>query len=417
MRIIFNLQIIFLLVFSGYTGAINPNTASSASTIDDNDIKTVIAGNTDFAFVLYDRLKNDPNATAPNGKLFFSPYSISTALAIAYGGARGQTRTQMATSLHFTLPDKQLYPAFGSLQKQLIQPDKSLGCQLLMANALWLQKGYPFLKEFLDLTASFDAGRYQLDFVTETEKSRQKINSWVEEQTKNKIGVMIPHNGITEETRLVITNAVYFIDRWKKPFNALETRDADFYVSAEKKVDARLMYLNDSFKYYADKTLQVVELPYKDEYLSMVIILPEKKQGLKEIERTLTVKMLNELLPKMSRKEVDVYLPKFKATWGTFSLNKNLKTLGMTDAFISGTADFSSINGEKNLFISDVFHKAFVKVNEEGTEAAASTAVGISLGATPTLSIFRADHPFFFIIRDNRSGSILFMGRIVNPAN
>jgi serpin B len=245
--------LICYLIGNGCFGAV---TAGSALTVDGNDIKTVIAGNTDFAFVLYDRLKNDPNATASNGNLFFSPYSISTALAMAYGGARGQTQKQISAALHFTLPDEQLYPAFGTLQKQLILSEKSSGCQLLMADALWLQKGYPFLKEFLDLTASFDAGRYQLDFIHEAETSRKTINSWVEEKTNTKIKDLLPPGSVDNQTVLVLTNAIYFKGEWKTKFSWWKTHKADFAVSAKDKVNIPLMHLKEKFKYYSNENLQ-----------------------------------------------------------------------------------------------------------------------------------------------------------------
>ena len=378
---------------------------------DTTSVNAVVTSNNNFAFDLYGKLKDDSK-----GNLFFSPYSISTALAIVYGGAGGNTKKQMTATLHLTLPNEQLYPAFGALQKQLIASEKSPNCQLLVANALLLQKGYLFKQDYLDLTASFNADRNQLAFVTETEKSRQTINGWIEKQTENHIRDMIPPNGITEETRLVITNAVYFIGEWKNKFDIAETKDTDFYISEQTTVVARMMHIAESFRYYEDKTLQAVELPYKDKQLSIVVILPVQKEGIKEIEKTLTAKSLSDLISKMTEKDVDVYLPRFKIAGRTISLNKTLSFLGMSDAFEPGKADFSGINGDKSLFISDVFHKSFVEVNEEGTEATTSAAVILSQTAYPTLFVFHADHPFLFMIRDNRSGSILFMGRLMNPA-
>ena len=398
-------------------GAIDPNhTASNASAADSNNIKTTVAGNTDFAFALYGRLKDDPKATTPKGNLFFSPYSISTALAMTYGGARGETQKQMATALHFTLPRQNLYSAFGALQKQLVQRDKSRGYQLLVANALWGQKGEPFLKEFLHLTRYYyGAGLSQLDFVNETEQSRRTINLWVEEKTNNKIKDLIPPGGVDEQTALVLTNAIYFKGDWKTKFSRWKTRRADFAVSAKDKVKVPLMHLKEDFKYYEDEKLQALELPYKGDEISMLAILPSDIEGIGGIENTLTVESLNCLLSKMWTTKVDVYFPKFKIVWGTFSLNKSLIDLGMPDAFDFEKADFSGMNGSRDLWISDVFHKAFIEVNEEGTEAAAATGV-VMTKAIHIEPVFRADHPFIFIIKDNRSGSILFMGRVMNPA-
>jgi serpin B len=391
-------------------GAVDPN---------GKDIKEAVAGNANFAFDLYGKLRNDPNATTPrgepNGNLFFSPYSISTALAIVYAGARGNTEKQMAETLHFTLSNQRLHPAFGTLQKQLIKDDKSRGYQLLLANALWGQKGEPVLQEFLDLNKNYyDAGLTLLNFVNETEKSRQIINSWIDEKTKEKIKELIPPKGVDEYTVLVLTNAIYFKGEWKIKFEKEDTEPADFSISANDKVKVDMMHLKEDFKYYEDEKMQVIELPYKGDELSMLVFLPEETKGLKEIEDTLTAKSLNSLLSKMKTTEVDVYFPKFKIVWGTFSLNNALITLGMPDAFDFEKADFTGIKVKRDLRISNVFHKAFIEVNEEGTEAAAGTAVVI-VKSIELPVVFCADHPFIFIIKDNRSGSILFMGRVMNP--
>ncbi len=387
-------------------GAVDPNHAT-----DGNDIKEAVSSNIDFAFALYDKLKNNN----PNGNLFFSPYSISTALAMTYGGARGNTEKQMATALHFTLPNQRLHPAFGALQKQLIQDDKSHGYQLFLANALWGQKGEPVLKEFLDLNKSYyGTGFTLLDFVNETEKSRQIINSWVEKKTKDKIKDLIPPRGVDEWTAMVLTNAIYFKGDWKIKFEKKDTERGPFAVSAKDKVEIDMMHIEEKFKYYSDEKLRALELPYKGNELSMLVLLPEEIEGLKKIEDLLTSKSVDELCSKMRSEKVDVYLPKFKITWGTFSLNKALVALGIFDALDKRKADFSGINGKKNLCISDVFHQAFIEVNEEGTEAA-GTAVVLTRGS-PILPVFCADHPFMFIIKDNRTGSILFMGRVMNPA-
>ena len=390
--------------------------AGTNRTANEKDIKEAVVGNTDFAFDLYGKLRNDPNVTKPKGNLFFSPYSISTALAMTYAGARGNTEKQMATALHFTLPGKRLHSTFGTLQKQLVQDDKSRGYQLLLANALWGQKGEPPLKEFLDLTKYYyGAGFSQLDFATETEKSRQIINSWVEEKTKDKIKDLIPPGGIETATELVLTNAIYFKGDWKTKFEKKGTEPADFSISDKDKVKVPLMHLKEQFKYYEDEKLQIVELPYKADELSMVVILPREMEGIKEMEDTLTAESLGVLLSKMKTMKIDVYFPRFKMSWGTFPLNKALIALGMRDAFDWEKADFSGINGIGDLWISNVFHKAFIEVNEEGTEAAAATAVVMAKADILHIE-FRADHPFIFIIKDNHSGSILFMGRGMNPA-
>ena len=413
-KIIFSLFLVCCVTVVNCLGAIDRNYAANV-----NDTKTVTGGNTDFAFALYDKLKDDPNITAPkgepNGNLFFSPYSISTALAMTYAGARGNTEKQMAAAMHFTLPQQYLHPAFGALQKQLIPDEKSQGSQLLLANALWCQKGEPFLKDFLDLTQNYYGGDLnQLDFVNETEKSRQIINSWVEEKTKDKIKDLIPRDGVDQDTVLVLTNAIYFKGDWKIKFEKNNTKREDFAISTKDKVMADIMHLKEDFKYYEDANLQAIELPYKGDEISMLVLLPKETEGLKEIENTLTAKSFNVLLPNMRTAKVDVYFPKLKIVWGTFSLNKVLIKLGMRDAFDREKADFSGIKVKKDIWIENIFHKAFIEVNEEGTEATAGTAVVIEKSIELPV-VFCADHPFVFIIKDNRSGSILFMGRVMNP--
>jgi serpin B len=397
-------------------GAVDSNSTGKAFIAAGYDIKEAVAGNTEFAFDLYGKLRNDPNVTKPNGNLFFSPYSLSTALAMTYAGARGETEKQMAKALHFTLPGLRLHPAFGTLQKQTVQDEKSRGYELLVANALWGQKDEPVLKDFLDLTKDYyGAGFTLLDFVRETEKSRQIINSWVEEKTKEKIKELIPPRGVDTATSLVLTNAIYFKGEWKAKFKKQYTTREDFNVSARDKVEIDMMLIEEKFKGYEDEKLQIVELPYKGDDLSMVVLLPRETEGITELEKTLTAESLNTLLSKMRMGQIEVYLPKFRIVWGTFSLNDALIALGMRDAFdrVEKIADFSGIDGAGKIWISDVFHKAFIEVNEEGTEAAAGTAVVITKSL---YMFFRADHPFIFIIKDDRTGSILFMGRVMNPA-
>ncbi len=221
---------------------------------------------------------------------------------------------------------------------------------------------------------------------------------------------------MTPDTALVLTNAIYFKGEWKTKFRWWKTRRKDFYVSAKDKVKVRLMHLKANFKYYTDKKLQVLELPYKSDELSMLVLLPREIEGIKEVEGTLTTENINALISKMHQCKVDVYFPKFIMTWVTV-LNNTLTEMGMLDAFVPGKADFSGINGVGGIWISNVFHKAWIEVNEKGTEAAAATAVGMTRGSAGSSAVFRADHPFIFIIKDNRSGSILFMGRVMNPAD
>lgn len=366
--------------------------------------ESIVKGNNIFAFELYAKLKDK------KGNLFFSPFSISTALAMTYAGARGNTEKQMAEVLHFELNQKFLHPAFKELINQL---NKSQSYQLNIANALWGQKNCGFLKDFLTLVkTNYGAGLIEVDFIKNTESARKTINAWVEKQTENKIKNLIKQGVLTDLTRLVLTNAIYFKGNWASQFDKKKTKEAPFYVKTDKTVQVQMMYQEGDFKFLRTSKFKLIELPYIDNELSMVIILPNEIDGLSEVENSLTLNNLNRWLMKLREQEVHVYLPKFKTT-SEFRLKKVLSSMGMPDAFSGNLADFSGMTGKKGLFISAVIHKAFVEVNEEGTEAAAATAVAMECESR--LSIFRADRPFIFLIRDIWSGSILFLGRIVNP--
>ena len=400
-----------------------PVSAGARARVDDvnSAISTVTAGNNEFALELYAQLREDPAALAQDGNVFFSPYSISTALAMTYAGAGGETAKQMAEVLCFSLSPEKLHGAFGRLEKQLNAAGKKDDYQLHVANALWGQKDYEFLGEFLKVTKdNYGAGLKEVDFKREAEKARVRINRWVEKQTKDKIKDLIPKGVLGPLTRLVLTNAIYFKGDWKSKFEEKDTKDMPFHVTKEKTKQVPMMYQKGDFKYAANDDVRVLELPYKGDDLSMIVLLPKEFDGLKQLEQSLTGENLNKWLKQLNEQheqEVYVYLPKFKVTWGVYDLKKVLMKIGMKDAFSLPPADFSAMTGVKDLFISYILHKAFVEVNEEGTEAAAATAVVMErLSARPSL-IFQADHPFVFMIRDNRSGSILFMGRIVNPAS
>ena len=379
------------------------------------ELKAAAQGNNAFGLELYAKLKGDENVERQDGNLFFSPYSISTALAMTYAGARGETEKQMAETLHFSLGQERLHAALGALEDRLNAGGKRRTYQLAVANALWGQKGYGFREEFLTLVKdSYGAGLRQVDFAGETEKTRSTINKWVQKQTKDKIKDLIRPGVLDALTRLVLTNAIYFKGDWASKFKEENTRDAPFYVSKKQTQEVPMMYQKGRFNYVEEEEVLILELPYKGEDLSMVVLLPKKVDGLAELEESLTAKQLEEWLGKLHRCEVAVYVPKFKMT-SEFSLAKMLAGMGMGDAFSLPPADFSGMTGKKDLFISHVLHKAFVEVNEEGTEAAAATAVVMELEAAMPVPVFRADHPFVFIIRDNRTGGILFMGRVMNP--
>ena len=385
----------------------------------------VVRGNNTFALELYAKLKET------NGNVFFSPYSISTALAMTYAGARGQTATQMADILRFpvgtkraakttttsTLDQQEFASVFGKLVTDLNTRGESGAYELSVANALWGQKGYGFLPAFLELVATHYGGRLnEVDFVGATETARQTINIWVEKQTNDKIKNLIPKGLLDSMTRLVLTNAIYFKGNWARQFKEDRTKEAPFTLADGKKVDVAMMNQTAKFGYMETDTLQGLELPYVDNELSMIVLLPKKHDGLGKLEQSLTPERLSQWQNKLFKREVVVSIPKFKLT-SQFSLAAVLKAMGMTDAF-SSSANFSGMNGKRNLAISAVIHKAYVDVNEEGTEAAAATAVTMkltSMGPGSRPPVFRADHPFLFLIRDNQSGGILFLGRVMNP--
>jgi serpin B len=384
------------------------------------DQQIVVEANNKFALELYAKLQ------ARQGNLFFSPYSISTALAMAYAGARGQTEEQMAKTLHFpttvrrdgseVVPFRErFHPAFAAIIKDLNARGQKGAYELTVANALWGQKGYGFLKEFLDtIKAHYDGQFNEVDFVTATETARKTINAWVEKETKNKIKNLIPPGALNSLTRLVLTNAIYFKGNWARQFKKDRTNNAPFTLTNDDKVNVPMMNQTAEFKYMEAEDFQALELPYVDNELSMIILLPKEFDGLSKFEKKLTPENVSNWLARLRKRKVIVSIPKFKMT-SQFGLAGVLKSMGMRDAF-SQQADFSGMNGKKDLFISAVIHKAYVDVNEEGTEAAAATGIVVGITSVqPQPPVFRADHPFLFLIRDNNSGSILFIGRMMNP--
>jgi serpin B len=402
-----------------------PNSPSLGSDVSSPDTQEVVIGNTAFAMNLYAKLRT------ANGNLFFSPYSISTALAMTYAGARSETAQQMATVLNFTVPQERLHPAFAALKAKLDAVQKKGKVQLSVANSLWPQKGYPFLSEYLGLLKQdYDTSVTPLDYAENAEGARKTINNWVEGKTNHKITDLIQPGMLDSKTRLVLANAIYFKGGWVRRFDPKLTAKQPFHVAVGKDVTCRLMTHQGKFAYAETPELQMLELPYVENDLSMVLFLPRNPDGLGALENDLSAGKLTEwtriLLHREERhlpedlwlQTVKVYLPKFKLT-GEFSLADALKNMGMIEAF--GNADFSGMDGHTNLYISAVLHKAFVDVGEEGTEAAAATAVVIyatGFGVKPIelpIPVFRADHPFIFLIVDKHTGSILFMGRVIDP--
>jgi serine protease inhibitor len=378
-----------------------------------DDVLAVAKGGNEFATELYARLRSDKPTN-----LFFSPYSISTALAMTYAGAEGETKDQMAKVLHFPLPEAKLNPAFATLRKLLNDSEETPGFQLRIANRLWGQKGFHFMPEFLQVTkADYGAKLGLLDF-KQAEAARETINSWIEEQTNDKIQNLIGPGVLDASTRLVLTNAIYFKARWMHEFSKDATTDAPFHVSVSQQIAVPTMHQTHRLRYSQSNGVQLLELPYgENSSLSMLILLPKAIDGLGDLEKRLTSENLQKWSAGLQTRLVKVDLPKFKTT-SQFSLGGVLESMGMSLAF-SDKADFSGMSTEERLFISAVIHKAFVDVNEEGTEAAAATASAAgekAMRPRPEEPVeFRADHPFVFLIRDNRTQSILFLGRMVNP--
>lgn len=401
---------------------------AAESSVEINRNPVVVEPNNAFAAGLYSKL------AGTEGNLFFSPNSIETALVMTAAGARGNTLDQMAAVLGFPrradLDWTGIHKAFGVFLKDLNAEKGADGkprpFQLSVANALWGQKGYAFLPDYLKLVKdNYGAGLSELDFQADTEGSRKTINTWVEKETRDKIKDLIKQGVLGRDTRLVLTNAIYFKGKWTDPFEKVDTREEPFHLGGGKDTKAPLMNREGDYGYFEEEMFQGLKLPYAGNELSMVILLPRKAtyvfegqtiNALADLEKEVTAANLNAWMGKFRMQKVIVSVPKFKMTC-EFGLAGVLADMGMKDAF-GGTADFSGMTGKKDLFISAVVHKAFVDVNEEGTEAAAAT--GVIMTALAAIEpnppkVFRADHPFLFLIRHEASGAVLFMGRVVDP--
>jgi serpin B len=372
-------------------------------------VRGVAEANNRFALDLYSRLR-----TGRGDNLFFSPASLSIALAMTYAGAKGETAEQMTQVLHFRLPQEKLHPAFRDLRRYWAVKAKDRGFQLSVANQLWGQQDYHFLPGFLAITReNYGAEMARVDFVRQKEEACQRINAWVEEQTHGKIRDIIAPGVIDSMTQLVLTNAIYFKGEWAESFRKAATQHAPFHISARQQVEVPLMHQSHRFRYGDRDGVKVLELTYGKGDLAMLILLPDTIDGLSALESKLTTENLSRWLASSGSRMVEVSLPRFKMT-AEFRFKDVLSAMGMSRAFTHGEADFSGMS-TGSLFISEVIHKASAEVNEEGTEAAAATGVIMTSIKAIVPAEFRADHPFVFLIRDNRTGSILFLGRLVNP--
>jgi serpin B len=373
----------------------------------------VIEANNKFAFNLFHQVQG-----GTLGNQFYSPFSISTALAMVYAGARNETALQMSQTLNFPLNDK-----FHSDYKHLLGRlhDGTDGkIKLNIANGLWAQKDFKFLDTYFDLVKSNYASELKnVDFKdnTERETTRNDINTWVEKNTNNKIRNILSQGDLNTLTRLVLVNAIYFYGDWAKPFEKELTKTKDFTLIDGTKDTVPFMKQGGRYNYFEDSKIQAIEIPYKDNKASMVIFLPNTTDGIAELGKSLDYKYYQEVIESLQTTDVSLSLPKFKMDF-RFELGGTLSQMGMPLAFSQTGADFSGMTGSRDLFISKVIHQAFVNVDEKGTEAAAATVVTMSLMSAPQHiepKIFKADHPFIFLIRDDTTGSILFMGTIMKP--
>ncbi len=353
---------------------------------------------------------------ASEGNLFFSPWSLSSALSMTYEGARGQTAEEMHTVLHLSGNESERRQSFSLLDQRINANDS--GYILSTANALWVDEDYSLTAEYRDLVEeTYHARSTNLNFQEESETARAVINSWVEERTQGKIIDLIPAGYIHSLTRLVLTNAIFFKGTWKSEFDRELTENEDFFTTEGQPVAVPMMRKigeESGFLYQERGDLQVLQMPYQGENISLLILLP-KKRDLVSLERSISAERLAQWRDGLQERQVDVYIPRFKFS-AKYFLNENLASMGMPTVF-SETADLSGLSARKGVFISDVIHQAYIDVNEEGTLAAAATAVCVAESAVPEekIPVFRADHPFIFMITDDQTGLILFMGRFSDP--
>ncbi len=417
MKILSNLSVatVILMTTASSCSAQENLSVPEAQSVPDTDVvQALVLGNNEFALDLYEKVCDQQGSD----NIFFSPYSISSALGMTYVGARGQTATEMAGVLHFTLPVEATNRAFHSLTEILSSGDLSSSesgdsFTLSISNGLWVQNGFNLLDEYVsEVTRYYSAAVRNLDFIDDSEGSRETINEWVAQSTLNRILDLIPPGSLDEDTRVVLTNAVYFKASWRKPFNERSTEDAPFTLVGGSTIDVPMMNQTDFFNYVATEGCEAVELDYAAGNASMLILLPDGDMA--EFQQGFNADMLETIKRRLSSCNVSLSMPKFEFS-RSMQLSDLLQDLGMESAFGSA-ADFSGFTGSPDLFISKVLHKAFVKVDEAGTEAAAATAVVMGLTAIPEQPVqMNIDSPFMFFILDRESGSIVFMGRVMDP--
>jgi serpin B len=389
-------------IHSSLTRDQNPNATPS-------ELAELVTGNTAFAIDFYHVLP-----TEPGKNVFFSPYSISLALAMTYAGARNETQRQMARALHFTLDTNKIHKAFNALDLALMQRGNTgQGLRLSIANSMWGQNDLAFKPQFSDIQkVNYGADIHLVDFLGATEDSRLAINSWVSDKTMQKINDLIQKGDITSLTHLVLVNAIYFNGLWQQAFDKSRTTDAPFHLSGTKSVKVPMMARKDTFAYAAGENYQAIELPFRGKELSLVIMLPAAN-ALDSFEQALSPQSIQAILGSLRTQEVDLMLPRLQLTTPSIDVADAFKALGMVAPFNS--ADFSGITEEEDLYIAKILHKAALTLNEEGAQAAAATAVILDIKSMGTTMI--VDRPFLLLIRDKPTGTILFMGKICDPSS
>ena len=392
----------FLLSVTIYSQAA---TAGKSSAPDSSTVKN----NNIFALELFNKLAYGKE------NVFFSPYSISTAIAMTYAGAKGNTKKEIGKVLHFDSNQNNLNKKLSVLLKYMNSLNSPGSFSIYSANSLWAQSGYFFNKTYIsNIKKYYFAAIQTLDFKKDAENSRKIINKWVEEKTFNKISELIKPDILNNLTRLVLVNAIYFYGSWEKQFDETLTKQMEFYIEKDKVVKANFMFSNDKYCYLENDKAQIIDIPYDGKKASMWIMLPKNPDNLNSLINLFKGDNYLKISNKMAIQKVKLLLPKFSIT-SEFELNETLKKMGIYDAF-SLNADFSGMTGKKDLMIDKVIHKAFIDVSEKGTEAAAATAVVIREKSAPAKEIvFKADHPFFFLIKENKTGQILFAGKVYNP--
>ena len=385
-------------------------TTRRSASVSVDEINSLTQGNNEFALSLYQQLNVDNNAQ----NIVFSPHSISVAFSMLYAGSANETSEELVSTFHYDLPFEEHHQAFNTLDQKLTEAAKDENFQLSIVNAQWGEKSYPFNADYVDTLGEFyGADLFLADFVNLPDKEREYINNWVAIQTNDLIKDLLPEGSINNTARFVLTNAVYFKASWETPFPAEKTLDRTFYFidKSEKQIPTMQLQFNTSL--YQTDGQTIVELPYKNTQWSMYLLHTDVS-NFHTMDGNLTASYLDEMIDKMEMAEIDLRVPKFSFMSG-LNLQNTLKKLGLNFAFAPSQADFSLMNenNEMGLFVQGAFHKAFMEVNEEGTEAGAATGlvVGTTLAALPVF----LNSPFVFVIRHKETGAILFMGKVLDP--